>query len=57
MKEAYKANAWSFVSDVARLDIVYKHGGIYLDTDIECVGKLDLLLNDEGNSFSYGHFG
>ena len=35
MQEAYEAKKWAFVSDVARLDIVVKHGGIYLDTDVE----------------------
>lgn len=34
-KEAYEAKKWAFVSDVARLDILLNHGGIYLDTDVE----------------------
>ena len=35
-------------SDVARLEILYKMGGIYLDTDFECFKKIDedLLIND-----------
>lgn len=32
---AYDAKKWAFVSDVARLDILYEYGGIYLDTDVE----------------------
>lgn len=32
---AYDSKKWAFVSDVARLDILKKHGGIYLDTDVE----------------------
>ena len=35
MAEAYSAKKWAFVSDVARLDILAKHGGVYLDTDVE----------------------
>ena len=35
VKEAYEAKKWAFVSDVARLLIVYKLGGVYLDTDVE----------------------
>lgn len=35
MKEAYEAKKWAFVSDVARLVVVNKYGGIYLDTDVE----------------------
>ena len=45
MKQAYEAKKWGFVPDYARLDIVYKYGGIYLDTDVEVVKNLDLLLN------------
>ena len=45
-KEAYEAQKWAFVSDVARLDIVYKHGGIYLDTDVELLTSLDRFLNN-----------
>ena len=36
---------WAFLSDLVRLEIVYKHGGIYLDTDVELVKSLDPLLN------------
>lgn len=35
VKEAYKAKKWAFVSDFARLDVVYAAGGIYHDTDVE----------------------
>ena len=45
-KEAYQAKMWAFVSDVARLDVVFRHGGVYLDTDIELLKPLDGLLND-----------
>ena len=34
-KDAYCAKKWAFVSDVARLKILYEHGGIYIDTDVE----------------------
>ena len=44
MKEAYEAKAYGFVPDYARLDILYRHGGIYLDTDVELVRNLDPLL-------------
>ena len=47
MYDAYKNKRWSFVSDYARLDIVYKYGGIYFDTDVELVRRPDeLLYND-----------
>lgn len=44
MKEAYDNGKWSFVSDYARIDIIYNHGGIYLDTDVEVIKPLDELL-------------
>lgn len=42
--EAYEAKKWAFVSDYARLDIIYNNGGIYLDTDVELIRGLDELL-------------
>lgn len=44
MYEAYKRKKWGFVPDYARLDIVYKHGGIYLDTDVEIIAPIDDFL-------------
>lgn len=43
--EAYKQKKWAFVSDVARLWIIYNYGGIYLDTDVELKSSLDGILN------------
>lgn len=40
---AYKEQKWAFVSDYARLDIIYNFGGIYLDTDVELIRNLDEL--------------
>lgn len=47
MYEAYKAKKWAFASDYARYDIVYRYGGIYLDTDVELVSDLDELLHNK----------
>lgn len=44
MREAYEAKKWGFVPDYARLDIIYNHGGIYLDTDVEIIKNFDDLL-------------
>lgn len=41
---AYDAEAWAFVSDWARLKILYDNGGIYLDTDVKLLKSLDELL-------------
>lgn len=48
MRAAYDAKKWGFVPDYARLDILYEHGGIYLDTDVELVKNLDPLLYQDG---------
>lgn len=45
VKEAYEARKWAFVTDYARLKIIYENGGIYLDTDVELVKNLDSLLS------------
>jgi hypothetical protein len=47
MQDAHSAGKWAFVSDYARLDIIYEHGGIYLDTDVELIKNLDGLLTNE----------
>lgn len=44
MAEAYQSKKWSFVSDYARMDILYQYGGIYLDTDVELIKSLDEFL-------------
>lgn len=45
VKEAYSAKKYAFVSDFARFDLLYRYGGIYLDTDIEILKNLDPLLH------------
>lgn len=47
MKEAYRAKKWGFVPDYARLDIIYEHGGVYLDTDVEIIRSLDDLIEND----------
>lgn len=45
VRQAYEAKKWAFVSDYARLKILYEHGGIYLDTDVEVIKNLDQFLD------------
>lgn len=47
-KEAYDNKCWAFVSDYARLKILFDEGGIYLDTDVELIKPLDSLIEDNG---------
>ena len=45
-REMYKQKKWAFLSDYARLKIIYEMGGIYLDTDVELVKGLDPLVSN-----------
>ena len=47
-EEAYKNGKYGFVTDVARLDILYEHGGLYLDTDVTLLKNIDDLLYQQG---------
>lgn len=46
-KQAYEAGKYGFVPDYFRLKIIYEHGGIYLDTDVELIKNLDDLRHEE----------
>ena len=45
IKEAYKAKKYAFVSDYARLDILYKYGGLYFDTDVEVIKPMQPIVD------------
>ena len=47
-QQAYEAKKYAFVSDYVRLAVLYRYGGIYLDTDVELVRPLDELLEHKG---------
>ena len=44
LQKAAADGKWSFITDYVRLDVVYRHGGIYLDTDVELIKPIDDLL-------------
>lgn len=44
--QAYAAGKYAFVSDYARFAILYEHGGIYFDTDVEVVAPFDEVLRN-----------
>ena len=35
---------YAFLSDFVRLQVIYEHGGIYFDTDVEVIRNIDELL-------------
>lgn len=43
-QEAYGVGKFAYVSDYARLKILYEHGGIYFDTDVEVVRPMDEVM-------------
>lgn len=47
LKWCYENKKWAFLSDFARLLIIEKHGGIYLDTDVEILSDFSILLKEE----------
>lgn len=45
-KEAYEVKKYAYVSDYARLKILYENGGIYFDTDVEVIRTMDDLIEN-----------
>ncbi len=41
---AYVAQKFNVVSDYVRMQVLHRHGGVYLDTDVELLKPLDPLL-------------
>ena len=44
VEQAYQAKKWAFVSDFARFQILYNHGGLYFDVDVEVIRDLSKLI-------------
>ena len=43
-KEAYMKKKWAYVSDYARMKVLYEEGGIYFDTDVELIKDIDSII-------------
>lgn len=57
ISQAYDKKQWAFVTDYARLDVVYNNGGIYFDTDVEVIKNFDTLLENHAfMGFENGRF-
>lgn len=61
IEQAYDLKKWAFVSDYARIDIINKYGGVYLDTDVELLKNIDVLLKNDAfcgfQSYKYVAYG
>lgn len=44
VRQACEAKKWAYVTDWVRLKVIYDHGGVYLDTDVQLIKGLDTLL-------------
>lgn len=44
-RSAYAAGKYAFVADVCRIQALYQHGGIYLDTDVQMIASFDPFLH------------
>jgi len=44
-KTVYDLKMWAYVSDYIRVNVLYNHGGIYLDTDVTVYKDFEPLLN------------
>lgn len=42
--EMVKRKKWAFLTDYVRLKVIYEHGGIYLDTDVQVIRPLNELV-------------
>lgn len=46
-RSAYEQKKYAFLTDYARLLIIYEHGGVYFDTDVELIKPIDNLLENK----------
>lgn len=44
LNKALQDKKWAFAADVCRLDVLLKYGGVYLDTDMLLVKRIDKFL-------------
>ena len=47
-REALIQKKWAFIADYVRFDALAKHGGIYLDSDVELIRSMDEILGYPG---------
>lgn len=45
-KSCFERGMWAFLSDYVRLDVVFREGGLYFDTDVELIRDPSELLEE-----------
>lgn len=55
---SYQKKNWAYVSDIARMEVLKKNSGFYLDTDVELLKSLDSLRNNNAivHQTGYGFY-
>lgn len=53
LNECRKRNLYAFMVDYLRLYILYKYGGVYMDTDVQVIKNFDEVV--QNNSFTIGY--
>ena len=48
VEQAYECKKWAFVSDYARLKVLYENGGVYFDTDVKMIRPINDIV-ENGN--------
>ncbi|MBE7079451.1 MAG: hypothetical protein E7380_06315 [Clostridiales bacterium] len=51
IRQAYEQKKYAFVSDYMRFDILYRFGGVYLDTDVELLKDITPLTKNNFTGF------
>lgn len=51
--EAYESQKYAFVSDYVRVKVLYKYGGLYLDTDFEVISDFSDLIKSNDNFLGF----
>lgn len=56
-REAYEHKKYAFVTDYLRLEVLFRYGGIFFDTDVEVIRNFDALLELPGfTGFEHGEY-
>lgn len=42
--QAYEAKKYAFLTDYVRLDVLYREGGVYFDTDVKLIKSIETLV-------------
>lgn len=46
-QEAFQLKKWAFITDYVRLYVLSRYGGVYMDTDVELIKPIDILLENK----------